>query len=216
MEFYLSNTHWFDAFDGPVEEHAAALADVIRRVLRKEKLAGSDTELNLRLAETLREMPVQKRTAPETHGPNQPSAPKAGTTKPTKLVIAASACALVGILAAVLFFWRIYRSGEGQAIAPKPDPVRPWRDGDEEERPAPVPARLDPLTKLREIRIHAKGGVRVIKVVHEGGTAIGIGNRDNPAPLRVDGHWIHFHKSHWNYKTKRSRQGQKIDFIYDP
>jgi hypothetical protein len=145
MEYYLSNTHWFDAFEGPVEEHAATLAGVVRRVLRKEKLAGSDTEINLRLAETLREMPAQKRATPETSAKSQPPAPPPASTKAKKLAIAASACAMAGILAAGVFFWRSYQSGEGEAIAQQPKPVEPKPVNPTPVNPTPVnPTPVNP------------------------------------------------------------------------
>lgn len=136
MEYYLSNTHWFDAFEGRVEEHAATLAGVIRRVLREEKLAGSDTQINLRLAETLREMPVKKRTGPQPSAASEPPAPQTATKNRRKLLIAASACAAVGILAIGLFFLRSDRSGEGKAVAQQPGPMVPVD-------PKPDPTRID-------------------------------------------------------------------------
>jgi hypothetical protein len=114
-------------------------------VLRKEKLAGSDTEINLRLAETLREMPAQKRTTPETSAKSQPPAPPPASTKARKLAIAAAACAVVGILAAGVFFWRSYQSGEGEAIAQQPKPVEPKPVEPKPVEPKPVePKPVDP------------------------------------------------------------------------
>ena len=86
-----------------------------------------------------------------------------------------------------------------------------------EEVAPPVPAMPDPLRKLREVRVHEKDGIAVIKVVHEGEAAIGIGwKTGDRAPLQLNGDWIRFRKYHWNYKTKQSRHGQTVDFIYDP
>jgi hypothetical protein len=155
MEYYLSNTHWFDAFDGSVEEHAAELAGVIRRVLRKEKLAGSDTEISLRLAETLREMPVRKRTPPETPAATQPSPPKVPTANPRKLIIAGLACAVLGILAAGLFFWRSYGSTAEFAqrgptsIDPKPVEPKPV-EPKPVPAPTPDPPSPDPPADIRK------------------------------------------------------------------
>ena len=33
LDFYLSNTHWLDAFDPPLDDHVALLANAIRRLL---------------------------------------------------------------------------------------------------------------------------------------------------------------------------------------
>ena len=40
LEFHLSNTQWFDAFDSPIEKRAEELVTVVRRVVRKESIVG--------------------------------------------------------------------------------------------------------------------------------------------------------------------------------
>ncbi len=104
-------------------------------------------------------------------------------------------------------------AGGDESTEPVPRPVEPKeKTGNKRAQP-----RRNPLEKLREVRVHEKGGVRVIKVVHEGDTAMGIGQKNgDPMPLRLDGDWIRYRTYNWNYKTKRSKQGQKVEFIYDP